>query len=349
MIAGCKIESIGVKLPEKVVATADIISRLKISEPIKLELLTGIAKRRVCSEHEDSLTLAVDAANDCLSHSQFEAKDIEMIICCSISRFVYGLNHYYEPPLSFLIKQRSGCINAMNLDISNACAGMMTGAFIANNFISRGVVANCLVVSGEFITSISNNAEHKVNSMKHSELASLTVGDAGAAIILSKTENGEERFLAFEMTTLSQYSELCLGYQSLNFPGAVMKTCIKKIHEVSIANAPSIIENALKLAGLRMNQIDFMIPHQTAKASILAGAKHFAQYFGEEPGEIVINLEETGNTASTTHFTTLYKYLNEKRFKKGDRIMLLSFASGLVIGIAIFTINDLVKRYGNDH
>ncbi|MBE0663903.1 MAG: 3-oxoacyl-ACP synthase [Bacteroidales bacterium] len=349
MIAGSKIESIGVRLPEKSVATSDIINRLRVSKPIRLELLTGIAKRRVCSENEDSLTLAVDAVHDCLNHSKFEAKDIEMIICCSISRFVNGLNHYYEPPLSLLIKQKSGCINAVSLDISNACAGMMTGAYIANNFISRGVVTNCLVVSGEFITSISNNAEQRVDSPKHLELASLTVGDAGAAVILSQTENIEDCFSAFEMVTLSQYSDLCLGNQSTSFPGAVMRTCIKKIHEVSILNAPPLIENALKLAGLRMNQIDFLIPHQTAKASIQSGAKHFAQYFGEEPGEIVINLDETGNTASTTHFTTLCKYLNENRLKEGNKIMLVSFASGLVIGIAVFTIHDLVKKYGNNH
>jgi len=121
---------------------------------------------------------------------------------------------------------------------------------------------------------------------------------------------------------------------------------MKEIHDVSIENAPMVIENALKKAGLTMGQIDHLIPHQTAKHSIQLGAISFEKYFREKPGNVVMNLEETGNTASTTHFTALYKYLCDNRFRKGEKIMLLSFASGLVIGVIIFTINDLIDSYG---
>jgi hypothetical protein len=38
-----------------------------------------------------------------------------------------------------------------------------------------------------------------------------------------------------------------MGNQSIRQPGAVMKTFMKKIHEVSIENAPPIIERALLL------------------------------------------------------------------------------------------------------
>ena len=57
-------------------------------------------------------------------------------------------------------------------------------------------------------------------------------------------------------------------------------------------------------------------------------------------------MDEFGNTASTTHFVALYKYLTEGRFKKGDNIMLISFASGLEVGVIIFTMDKLVERYG---
>jgi 3-oxoacyl-[acyl-carrier-protein] synthase-3 len=349
MISACKIESIGIKLPEKTVSTAEIMQKLKLSKPVQLERLTGISNRHVCSENEDSLTLAVDAAIDCLKYSAFKAEDIEMIICCSISKYVNGLNHVYEPAVSMLIKQKLGNEKALVFDISNACAGMMTGVYIANNYISRGIVKNCLVVSGEYITGLCRNAIQNINSPHHPEMASLTVGDAGAAIILDKTDSEDDNFLVLEMTTLSQYSNLCLGYQSTRQPGGVMKTQMKKIHDVSIENAPFAIENALKKAGLKMGQIDFMIPHQTAKLSIQSGARHLSDYFNEKPGETVINIAETGNTASTTHFVTLYKYLQDGRFKKGNRIMLLGFASGLVIGVIVFTINGLIERYGNNH
>ncbi len=349
MITGCRIESIGVKLPDKKITTSEITSRLKLSKPLKLELLTGIHSRRVCNENEDSLTLATEAANDCLNHSNFKCEEIEMIISCSISKYVNGLNHFYEPPLSLLIKERIGNRNALNFDISNACAGMITGLHIARNFITRGRVKNCMVVSGEYITSLCMNAVMNMDSPRHRELASLTVGDAGAAILLTGCNTMDDAISVCKIVTLSRYSNLCTGYQSTKQPGGVMNTRMKEIHDVSIENAPAVIEKALEEAGLRMSQIDHLIPHQTAKHSIQKGADSFEKYFGEKPANIILNLSEAGNTASTTHFTTLYKCLQEKRFRKGERIMLLSFASGLVIGVVIFTVNDIIDSYGSNN
>ena len=64
---------------------------------------------------------------------------------------------------------------------------------------------------------------------------------------------------------------------------------------------------------------------------------------------MVVNLEEYGNTSSTTLFVALHKYLEERRILKGDRVMLLALASGIEIGIAIFTIDNQVERYGHTH
>ena len=347
--SGSKIESVGVYFPGKVVTTADIVKRLNIKVKPKLELLTGIASRRVCSDQEDSLTLAVDAARNCLSHSAYDAADIDMVIYCSISKYVGGIQHQYDPPMSLRVRLALGNQRALFFDISNACAGMMTGVHIANNFISQKVVRNCLVVSGEFISSISNNAEKNIHSAMAPEMASLTVGDAGAAVILDYTEKSEEQFSILQMVTLSRYSNLCIGKQASSQPGGTMKTFMKKIHEASIKHAPGIIDRALIDAGLHIGDIDYMIPHQTARQSILAGQRSFNKYFGDLPGEVIFNLKDYGNTASTTHFTTLYKSLNENVFKKGDRIMMVSFASGLVIGVMVFTIHELVNKYGSDH
>ena len=128
-----------------------------------------------------------------------------------------------------------------------------------------------------------------------------------------------------------------------------MKTWAQKIHQVSIDESTSIVKRALEENGLTFDKIDYLIPHQTSRSSILSGANHYSQYFGGKPGQIVINLKETGNTASTTHFLALYKYLTEKQFKVNDKIMLLCFASGLIIGVVIFKMNEMVDRYGNNN
>ncbi|MEN8230337.1 MAG: 3-oxoacyl-[acyl-carrier-protein] synthase III C-terminal domain-containing protein [Bacteroidota bacterium] len=349
MSLGSRIESIGVYLPERIVTTSSIADRLRISGSLKLELITGISERRVCSETEDSLVLALEAAKDCLRHSSIIAENVEMIIFCAISKYVDGLKHVYEPAISFMIKEKLGMERAICFDISNACAGMLTGMHIGTDFIERGEVSNCLVVSGEYITSLSQNAVSNIKSHTSPEIASLTVGDAGGALLLCKTHSEEEKIVVSKFVTLGKYCDLCIGYQSNKQPGGIMETEMKQIHNASIRHAPSIIEEALSEAGLKLGQIDCLIPHQTSKLAIKAGRDHIGAYFGEMARKIIINLDKVGNTASTSHMLALYKLLKEKRLHKGERVMLLSFASGLVIGVMIFTIQNLTDQYGIDH
>ncbi len=128
-----------------------------------------------------------------------------------------------------------------------------------------------------------------------------------------------------------------------------MKTKAIKIHKASVNNSMTLVKKALDDSNLSFDMIDYLIPHQTSRSSILAGVVKLSDYLGNSPGNIVINLKNTGNTASTTHFLALYQYLTENRFQAGDRIMLLCFASGLVIGVVILKMDEIVNRYGNNH
>lgn len=349
MSIGSRIESIGVYIPERIMTTSSIVDRLKLPGSLKLELMTGISERRVCSETEDSLVLALEATKDCLKHSSIKSEDIKMIIFCAISRYVGGLKYVFEPAISLMLKEKLGMDRAIAFDISNACAGMLTGMHIGTVFIERGEVNNCLVVSGEYITSLSQNAVNNIKSNTSSEIASLTVGDAGGAMFLCKTHSDEEKICVSKFVTLGKYCDLCIGYQSNKQAGGIMETQMKPIHDASIRHAPSIIEEALSEAGLKMSQIDCLIPHQTSKQAIRAEREHIGAYFGEMAKEVIINLEMVGNTASTSHALAMCKLLKEKSLKKGDRVMLLSFASGLVIGVIIFTIQSLTDQYGVVH
>ncbi len=340
-------ESIGVYMPENRLNTKEIAGNLNLPAIKKFELLTGIMERRVCSQGEDSYTLAVNAARDCLNHSRYQAKDLDMILYCSISKHIGETSYQYEPPISIFIKDAIGAEKAANLDITNACAGMLTGVYIADNFIQLGDIRSCMVVSGEYITSLKDHAVKNIRKTIKSELASLTVGDAGAAVILERIPNGGEGIVVSNFITLSKYNQLCISKQNRKSPGFFMKTNAKKIHQVSISNSKALVGDALKISNISFEQIDYLIPHQTSRSSISSGAKDYAHYFGARPGKVITNLRDYGNTASTTHFLALYRYLNEKRFQKGDLIMLLSFASGLVIGVVIFPMNGMVKRYGN--
>ena len=97
------------------------------------------------------------------------------------------------------------------------------------------------------------------------------------------------------------------------------------------------------------DEIDYFIPHQTSARAIKKGVKEFSESMGGAPKHVVVTVDEFGNTSSTTHFVALWKYLREGRFAPQDRVMLLSIASGLEVGIVIFKVDQLVGRYGHDH
>src|SRR5215469_12175314 len=127
---GCRIESVGVKLPAERLTTRDLMSKTRHHTRIQLERLTGIHERHVVGPGENSFTLAAGAARDCLSHSQHRASDIDMLISTSITRSKGRSSQSFEPPLSLHVKQAIGATQAVNFDLSNACAGMLTGVFI---------------------------------------------------------------------------------------------------------------------------------------------------------------------------------------------------------------------------
>ncbi|MDH3728227.1 MAG: hypothetical protein OER77_11905 [Myxococcales bacterium] len=344
-----RLESIGWKIPKRILTTQELMESTRRHPHIELERLTGIHQRHVCSEGEDSFTLAVGAVRDCLAHSQYGPEDIEMLINCSISRYKDGLRHRWEPPLSLSIKEAIGAHKAVSFDISNACAGMMTGVFILHDFIRRGVIRRGMAVSGEYISSLGQNAAKQVRWVLSDQLASLTLGDAGTAVIVERAESDTDHIAVAGFATLSEHSRLCLGAPSRVGPGASMFTKARAIHRVAIDESPPLLREALDAAGLSFGDIDYVIPHQTSARAIERGAKEIGERLGVQAKRVVVTVNEFGNTSSTTHFVALRKYLGENRFEKGDKIMLISFASGLEVGVLIFPVEEILDRYGDDN
>lgn len=339
-----RFESIGCHLPEKILYTSELLASMKHRTKIDLERLTGIHQRHVCESGEDSFTLAVSAAKDCLKRSKYDAAQMEMVISCSISKFKGNMENQFEPSLAHSICSSIGANNAISYDIGNACAGMLTGVFILNEFIRSGEIQRGMVVSGEYISNLSTNAAKQVRSIFSKQLASLTLGDAGAAVIMERAEPGKG-IPVVGFTTLSEHSRLCLGFPSKVGPGAVMYTKARTIHKVAIDDSPPLLKEALEASGVDFDEIDYVIPHQTSARAIEKGTQEIAEKFGLSPKHVVVTVNEFGNTASTTHFVALHKFLKEGRFKLGDKIMLISFASGLEVGVTIFTMDELIESF----
>lgn len=346
-----RIAGAGRHLPPTRLTTSDLMASTAHNTHVDLERLTGIHERRISVGDEDSLSLAAAAAHDCLRHARRSGADVEVVINCSITKFRDGLTHWLEPTTSIAVAQAIGAQSAMTFDISNACAGMLTGVAVLNNWIRQGVVKNGLVVSGEYISQVSVNAAKHVHTILSKELASLTVGDAGAALLLERATENSGAITVAGFTTIADHSRLCLAYPEGADPGARMFTDSREIHRVALADTPVLLEEVLETAGLALHDIDHVITHQTSARAIRKGMAALKNSFGDAPAhDAVITVDKYGNTASTTHTVALVDEFEAHRMKPGETVALVALASGLEIGVVLFQPDEeLLASYGNDH
>jgi 3-oxoacyl-[acyl-carrier-protein] synthase-3 len=346
-----RLAAAGRHLPSTHLSTDELMSTTRHNTHIDLERLTGIHERRVSVGDEDSYSLAIAAARDALSKAGLAADELDVVINCSITKFHDGLTQWLEPTMSSAVARAIGAENAMTFDVSNACAGMLTGVTILNNWIRQGMVRRGLVVSGEYISQLSRNAARHIRTIMSKELACLTLGDAGAALLLERARPGSGGISLAGFTTIADHSRLCLAYPKGSDPGARMFTDSRGIQRAAIADTPLLLHEVLDAAGIAIHDIDHVITHQTSARAIRKGMAKMSEVFGDSPRhDAVITVDRYGNTASTTHTVALVEELEAGRIRPGETIALIALASGLEIGVVLVTVDeDLVKRYGHDH
>jgi 3-oxoacyl-[acyl-carrier-protein] synthase III len=341
-----RFESIGVLLPEKIVTTRELIDGMKTKPQFDLESLTGIISRRWRADHDDSYTLATEAVRRCLEHSCYKASDMDVIIFCSVMRFMGGLNYYLEPSMSTFLKNNLGFRqDAMNFDITNACAGMLTGVQILDNMIRSGMARTGMIVSGECITPFCETALKEIRNPIDEQFASLTMGDAGVALIMDRSADEKEGIDFVEFMTVAEFSGLCQGMPSIENSGMAMYTDAMGIHREVILRLPKILAHLIKKYGVSAADYDIVIPHQTSTRAI-ATAFDVCRERIEGIPDVLTSLDRYGNTASTSHFVVLHDHMSEKKIKERSRVLFIGIASGIVLGYVSATMKNLELQYG---
>jgi len=340
-----RIESIGVYLPEREWETADIMAGCARPPALDLEQLTGIRSRPRAAEDEYSIDLAAKAVERCLQTAPGRTEAIDLLICCNISRYDAQRQITFEPGTAARLRERFGLPAARVFDISNACAGMFTGLKIADLFLRLGLANRPLVVSGEFITHLTETAQREIDGVLDPRMACLTVGDSGVALLLDRATDGQSGFQEIDLFTIPEHSELCIARPSERPEGgAIMLTDSLQLSEV--ATRPGL-DHALALLerhDLTGDACDRFIMHQASSTTIRNAQRELKRLLGEEictPENTVDNLLRRGNTSSTTHFVALWDEMARGKIKPDQRLMFNISASGLTLGTAIYNMDDL--------
>ena len=318
------IESLGVYLPARSVSTGEVMQNCKNKIQFPLEKII----------------------TDCLARSKYHPGEIDLLICCNISRYDDLDTLSFEPNTSMKLRHHFHFTNALAFDITNACAGMFTGIYIVDAFLKAGAIRRGMVVSGEYITNLTQSAQKEIESFMDNRLACLTLGDAGAALILEKASDKRTGFIELDLQTFGRYSPYCISKPSEQ-GGMIMYTDSVNLTDVAVKSGAKHAMNILQRAGWPPESFQHLIMHQTSSMTLNSARREINRLLKStvcHDGNTVNNLERRGNTASTSHCIALADNIQSGRIRSGDKIVFSISASGLTTGTALYVLDDLPDR-----
>ena len=321
---GSQINYIDYYLPKRIVSNEELQALFPSRDVSKMADKIGVYNRHVVEEDETALNIAEKACNKLFK--TYDKSKIDFIILCTQSP------DYYLPTSACLLQQRLGLSkNVGAFDINQGCSGFIYSLTIAKGLISANIAKNVLLVMAETYSKHVNSKDLG-NRM--------IFGDASSAIVVEHNEN--EKIGDFVIGTDGE------GADNLIVPTGGMRcrfdinaeTIVRRNKDEQTKNnlfmngseifyfvgkqIPQVIDNTLIKNNLEKEDIDYYIFHQANEYMIDFLAKKIKlnknQYYN--------NIEDIGNTVSSTIPIALLRCIEEGIVKKGDKVMLCGFGVG---------------------
>ncbi len=324
-----KILASGKFLPTQIVKSDDLFTEIKSETNYNIPTTwmseqMGIIERRMAPEEAKPSDLAIPAAIDAMKNSKLLPQDIDMVVFCGIER------DQPEPATAHTIADALNLNAPYVFDIANACFGFIDGMNIASKFIQAGTVNNALIVTGEITTRVLlgalGNLKKGVDVKTARKLIGLlSVGDAGGAVILSRSEDNNSGFELFNSFSQSQHTQKCYYKfkKDGKFDGQME---MAHLAALMINNHSKLMENTLDQLG--WSNFDWMLSHQIGKKPF----DRIANMNCIKPSKMIKTYDKLGNITTATFPVNFHKLAVNGKVKQGDRIGGCFAGSGIVIG-----------------
>ena len=340
-----RIESLGVYLPEKTLTMEALLASCRRRPRWDLERITGIHERRV-AVGEYAVDLGIKAAGQALAMSRYKAAELDVIICTSISKYNRENEFHLEPATAVRVRAAIGAGNARAFDVVNACAGMFTGIYVLQGMIRCGMARCGMVVSGELNMPLAETAARELRHSFDGQLAALTLGDGGVALVLDRSPDPRAGFRRIELVTGAKHDHYCYSRPSRRGRGGILVTKARGLQRKGNEHFPAYFKRALDETGWTIDDLQHIVPHQVSVRAIENGVRAVSQYLGSAlPNITRCSADHFGNTSTTSHFLAIHDAILQGRIENGHNAMLVSGASGIVIAHATYTFDDLPQRY----
>ena len=309
----------GSYVPEKILTNADLSAMVDTNDEW-ITTRTGIKERRVAAKDEHTSDMAAKAAMAAMEQAKVKPDEVELILVATATPDMYF------PATACFVQQKIGATNAACLDVSAACAGFLFAVEIAQQFIQSHTYDTVLVIGAEKLTSITNWTDRNT---------CVLFGDGAGAVVLRHRGSGAHGIISTYIGSDGQFADI------LYMPGGGCRTPItrenadqqlmtihmlgKEVYKQAVTAMLNACKKALDLAGLTIDDIACVIPHQANIRIIEAIADRLKLPLDR----FYINVDRFGKTSAAAVAIALDEANRTGRIKRGDYVLMVVFGGGL--------------------
>ena len=302
--------SIAAYAPPKILTNFDLEKMVETNDEWIVKR-TGISQRRI-AQGEDTSELGTKAAQIALERANLTTKDIDAVICATISP-----DHFCMPSTACKIAKNLG-INAITaFDISAACTGFIYLLELAKSLIESGSKKNVLIIGAEKLSKIVDWTDRTT---------CILFGDGAGAAVVSASEENE--IIDVHTAADGNYANLLIT------PGGeekFIKMSGNEVFKIAVQTLTKDVVDILEKNQISSDKIDLFIPHQ-ANLRIIEAVKQRLNFTNEQ---CVVTVGKYGNTSSASIPMAMNDAYEAGRLKKGDLLLLDAFGGGFTWGSAL--------------
>ena len=317
----------GSALPEKRLTNDDLSTMVDTNDEWIVQR-TGIRERRVAGPGESTATLATTAARRALEAAGLEPKDLDLIICGTISP------EMTFPSTACFVAAALGLNSTPAFDIAAACSGFIYTLETGNSFVRSGRYRNVLVIGAETLSRLTDYTDRS---------SCILFGDGAGAVVLQRSSDTRRGVLysglhadghGWEMLCCLPGSRHPIDAAMIEGRNQFMKIKGREVYKFAVQRFEELIEDAMRKCELTPESIKLIVPHQVNQR-IIDSAMH---KLGFSSDKVFVNIDRYGNTSAASIPIALDEAVRAGRLSPGDVTVLVAFGAGLTWANAVIRI-----------
>ena len=310
----------GSYLPARVVTNEELSKTLDTSDAWIRER-TGIRQRHIADASQSTSDLALEAGRRALEAAGVKAADIDLIVVAtSTPDFIF-------PSTACLLQAKLGVKGCAAFDVQAVCSGFVYGLATADNFIRAGTHKRALVVGAEVFSRILDWNDRGT---------CVLFGDGAGAVVLEAGDQPGVHASALHadgsMAGILSVPGNVSGGKITGSPFLQMQG--SQVFKVAVKVLDEVARETVAAAGMRLEDVDWLIPHQANLRILEATAKRL----GLPRERLVVTVDKHANTSAASVPLALDEYVRAGRIKAGHRVMLQGVGGGFTWGASLVTM-----------